>query len=140
MYAITKTLKRLESIDTSILSNFSLKTVLDWTWIKFIDVKSELTFISKKLIEQMLVFDIKLKQTLMNNLKLIKNLIHIYELFIQLNKSNEGFIELSKKLSILQSFELYCEHLNLCLEYNLLPEKISEFKKEFLNEIKMNLE
>jgi hypothetical protein len=117
-----------KSIDTSILSTCSLKTVLDWTWYKFKEIKNDLTIQSRKLIDETAIFDYRLKQIILNNSKLIKNLIKIFELFIQLNKSNEGFVELNKKLNILQSFELYCEHLNLCLEYSLLPEKIGMFR------------
>ena len=98
--------------------------MLDWTWYKFKEIKNEITNHSKRLFEELAIFDLKLKQIIANNIKLIKNLIKIYELFIQMNKSTDGFIALNKKLNILQSFELYCEHLNLCNEYSLLPEKI----------------
>jgi hypothetical protein len=111
--------------DTSIISNYSLKTVLDWTWAKYRELHFELCEINKKLITTHVLFDKDLVDAQINKiLNAVRNLIKIYELFIQLNQTSDGFIELNKKVKVLNAFSLFCEHLLLFLDFDLLPEKI----------------
>lgn len=106
--------------------------MLDWTWYKFKEIKNELINYSRRLFEGLSPFDDRIKFVIINNITLIKNLITIYDTFIGIKMSPDGLISLNKKLSVLQAFELYCEHMVLCIENGLLPEQIGNHKSFML--------
>ena len=124
--AIIKSIRNLEKSSSGIL-----KTVVDWTWFKFKEIKNNVYTLSKNLFQEQSVFYSKLEQAVQNNMKFLMNLLHIYEVFIELNKTADGKDALKKSKMVLQSFELYCEHLCLCIEHSLLPEIIGDY--EFSN-------
>jgi hypothetical protein len=125
--AITKSLRNLASLDTSIISSKSLKSVVDWMWFRFKEIKNEVCVMSKHLFEELSVFDKQVEQVIKHNMKLVKNLLKIYDFLLNQKSTDDGRSSLNKSKIVLESFELYCEHLCLCIEHQLLPEIISIF-------------
>lgn len=131
IYAILKSLWKLNlQHDTSIISNLSLRSVLDWSWNKVVKIKSELNCLNRLISQQSngsyfpssnrtLDRD-DLAEFLQRENNLLDNLIQIYKQFIKLDTTSDGYAQLNKKLCLIESLKCYVEHLILFNKFDLL--------------------
>lgn len=130
IYAILKSLWKLNTDETVIMSDYSLKTVLDWSWSKVCMVKKELNNLNEKISVQLknhfsqnpidLIEKDNLSEFLNRENNILDNLIQIFKQFLKLNSTNEGYEQLNKKLCVVESIKCYVEHLILFNKYELL--------------------
>ncbi|CAF1033811.1 unnamed protein product [Brachionus calyciflorus] len=132
IYAILKSLWKLHSEDTSIISDLSLKSVLDWSWSKVCSIKKELNNLNKKITIQLknhfarclhgndLIEKENLTEFLNRENNLLDNLIQIFKQFLKLDTTQDGYAQLNKKLCIIESIKCYVEHLALFNKFELL--------------------
>lgn len=161
IYAILKSLWKLNSEDTSIISDLSLKSVLDWSWSKVCSIKKELNNLYKKVSVQLkhhfsrclysndLIERENLSEFLNRENNILDNLIQIFKQFLKLDTTPDGYTQLNKKLCVIESLKCYVEHLILFNKFELLlPPSLNTTEadlndssiliKNYINEMEVN--
>jgi hypothetical protein len=129
------------NLDTTLLSEHSLKCVLDWSWSRLLKLKIEINNTYKTLTVQANAYltstyssllstnefviqsSEHLDELLARHNNMLENLVQIFKQFVKLptiNSNSAIHIELNKKLCCTQALKCFIEHLILFHKFDLI--------------------